>query len=62
MVRALDEAWERLQASGGQLGGRAAGARTALAKHIVDLAREGERDRQFLVEGALLRRRLSEGD
>jgi hypothetical protein len=63
MVRALDEASKRFQASAGQPGGRAAAAaRTALAKHIVDMARDGERDRQFLVEGALLRLKLSGGD
>jgi hypothetical protein len=33
-------------------------ARTALAKHIVDMARQGERDSQRLVEGALVRLRL----
>jgi hypothetical protein len=39
----------------GSLHGQAGAARTALAKHIVEMAREGERDRQFLIEGALLR-------
>jgi hypothetical protein len=58
LIRALDEAWERFQGSGGRLDGRAGAARTVLAKHIVEMAREGERDRQRLVESALLRLRL----
>jgi hypothetical protein len=62
MIPALDEALERFQAGGAQFDGQAEAARNALAKHIVDLAREGERDRQFLIEGALLRLKLSGGD
>ena len=59
MIRALDEAWERFQGSGGRLDGQVgAAARTALAKQIVDMARQGERDRQHLIEGALVRLRL----
>jgi hypothetical protein len=38
--------------------GHAEGARNALAKHIVDLAKQGERDSQRLIEGALARLRL----
>ena len=51
MIRALDEAWERFQGTGVQL---------ALAKQIVDMARQGERDRQrlMLIEGALFRLKL----
>jgi hypothetical protein len=57
MIRALDEAWERFQGSGGRLG-HSGTARTVLAKHIVEMARQGERDRERLVEGALLRLKL----
>src|SRR5438132_4810929 len=42
MIRALDEAWKRFQGSGVRLDGQAGAARTALAKHIVDMTREGE--------------------
>jgi hypothetical protein len=55
MSGALDEAWERVRRSGARLDSQDRAARNALAKHIVDLAREGERDRQHLIEGALLR-------
>ena len=58
MIRALDEAWERFQASGVRLDGLAGAARTALAKQIVDMARQGERDRERLIEGALIRLKL----
>ena len=58
MIRALDEAWKRFQGSGVRLDGRDGAARTALAKHIVDMTRQGERDRQRLIEGALLRLKL----
>jgi hypothetical protein len=55
MIRALDEAWERAEANGALLGDRAGAARTVLAKHIVERARQGERDRRRLVGGALVR-------
>jgi hypothetical protein len=58
MIRALDEAWERAQGNGALLEGRAGAARDVLAKHIVEMARQGERDVHFLVEGALLRLKL----
>jgi hypothetical protein len=58
MIRALDEAWERFQGTGVRLDGQAGVARTALAKHIADMARQGEHDRQRLIEGALFRLRL----
>ena len=58
LVRALDEAWERFQASGHRLDGQSGAARTALAKHIVGMAKAGERDPQRLVESALVRLRL----
>jgi hypothetical protein len=55
MIRALDEAWERAQANGALLDSQAGSARTTLAKHIVEMARQGERDPQYLIEGALVR-------
>ena len=58
MIRALDEAWERFQGTGIRLDGQAGAARTALAKQIVDMARQGERDRERLIEGALIRLKL----
>jgi hypothetical protein len=57
MIQAMDEAWERFQGSGVQAHHLTA-ARAALAKAIVDMARQGERDRQRLIEGALLRLKL----
>src|SRR5829696_8126654 len=56
---ALDDAWQSIQ--GGaifDLDGYAEAARAALAKHIVDMAKKGERDPQRLIEGALIRFRL----
>jgi hypothetical protein len=41
MIRALDEAWDRVQRSGARFDGQAGAAHNALAKQIVDLAREG---------------------
>jgi hypothetical protein len=58
LIRAFDQAWERFQSNGVPLDSRAGTACTALAKHIVDMARQGERDRQFLIESALLRLKL----
>ena len=58
MAGALDEAWELFKTGGAQIDGQAEVARTALAKHIVDMVKQGERDRQRLTEGALLRLRL----
>jgi hypothetical protein len=51
---ALDDAWERLEA-GTHLNGSADAARAVLAQHIVAIARQGERDRRRLIEGALAR-------
>jgi phenylpropionate dioxygenase-like ring-hydroxylating dioxygenase large terminal subunit len=52
MIRALDEAWERVEHSGARLDGQTKAARNALAQQIVDMARQGERDGQRLIEGA----------
>ena len=53
---ALDDAWLRVDA-GAYLTGSADAARTVLARHIVAMATQGERNRQRLTDGAL--RRLS---
>ena len=55
---ALEDAWEQAQASGARLNGHAEAARMVLAKHIVDMAKQGERDRKRLVAGALARFKL----
>jgi len=54
---ALDGAWRSLE-NKSQMNGDAEAARTVLAKHIIDMAKKGERDRQRLIEGALARLRL----
>jgi hypothetical protein len=36
-----------------RMNGHLEGARDVLAKHILDIAKQGERDRQRLIEGAL---------
>jgi hypothetical protein len=58
MIRTFDEAWERVQRSGARFDGQIGAARNALAKYIVDMARAGERDRQHLIDSALLRLKL----
>jgi len=58
MAGALDEAWQLFKTSGAQIDGQAEVVRTALAQHIVDMVKQGERDRQRLIEGALLRLKL----
>ena len=56
LAGALDDAWLWVEA-GAYLNGSAIAARTVLAKHIVAMATQGERNRQRLTDGAL--RRLS---
>ena len=56
LAGALDDAWLRVDA-GAYLSGSADAARTVLARHIVAMATQGERNRQRLTDGAL--RRLS---
>jgi hypothetical protein len=51
---ALDDAWQRLEVRV-HLNGSGDAIRTILAKHIIAMAEEGERDRQRLIEGALAR-------
>jgi hypothetical protein len=50
---AMDQAWRRVKLN--QLNGSASGARPILASHIFATARKGERNRQRLVDGALMR-------
>jgi hypothetical protein len=52
---ALDDAWHVVEADKAALrmDGHLEGARDVLAKHILDMAKQGERDRQRLMEGAL---------
>ena len=54
MGDALDNAWVRLR-TGAPFNGSADAARTVLAKHIIDIAKQGERDPQRLTQGALAR-------
>ena len=49
---AMDEAWRRVKLT--HLNGSANAARTVLAEHIFAMARQGERDPQRLIEGALI--------
>jgi hypothetical protein len=57
---ALDEAWRQIEADKAtyKVDGHAADAREMLAKHIVGLAQQGERNPQRLVLAALARLRL----
>jgi hypothetical protein len=54
---ALDDAWQRLEVRV-HLNGSGDAIRTILAKHIIAMAEQGERDRQRLIEGALARLKL----
>lgn len=51
---ALDDAWQVIETNKAafRVDGDPEGARNALAKHLVDVAKQGERDRQRLMEGA----------
>ena len=51
---ALDDVWQRLEVRV-HLNGSGDAIRTILAKHIIAMAEQGERDRQRLIEGALAR-------
>jgi len=57
---ALDDAWLVVEANKAtfKIDGNVDGARQMLAKHIVAMAKQGERDRQSLIEGALARLKL----
>ena len=54
---ALDDAWQRLEVRV-HLNGSGEATRTILAKHIIAMAQQGERDPQRLIEGALTRLKL----
>jgi hypothetical protein len=58
---ALYDAWQVVEANKAtfNVDGQAEDARTALAKHIVEMAKNGERDRERLMEGALTQLKLS---
>jgi hypothetical protein len=49
----LNTAWAVVRTNGTRYDGRDEAARNAVAKHIVDLALQGERDRQRLIESAI---------
>ena len=57
---ALDDAWRQVEADKAtyKVDGHAEATRETLAKHIVDMAKRGERDPQRLILGALARLRL----
>jgi len=52
---AFDDAWEKIKQSGSTFARPAyeRGAREILAKHIIEMAQRGERDRQQLCESAV---------
>ena len=56
LAAAFDDAWQAVLASGvtSEADRDAQSVRDALAKHIIDQARYGERDRRRLRDGALL--------
>jgi hypothetical protein len=55
LTAAFDDAWASAQASGAPLAmnGYAIDAREILAKHIIEMGKQGERDRRRLCEDAL---------
>ena len=57
LASAFDTAWDTVKRSGSPLAAedRAAATREAIAKHIIDLGKSGERDPRRLVEQALAR-------
>ena len=56
LVAAFDKAWESVQASGAifDTDAKTQLARAILAKHIIEAAKQGERDQGRLRDGALL--------
>jgi hypothetical protein len=56
LVAAFDKAWEAVQAGGVIFGTKAETdvARAILAKHIIEAAKQGERDQRRLRDGALV--------
>ena len=60
LVAAFDKAWETVQASGMVYAqANAEAVRAILAKHIIEAAKQGERDHARLRDGALLALRLT---
>ena len=57
LASAFDAAWDTVRKSGSPLAadGQAAATREAIARHIIDLGKSGERDRRRLVDHALAR-------
>jgi hypothetical protein len=57
LARAFETAWRTVETSGRHFGGdgHAEAARLVLAKRIIELAGQGERDENRLVQEALLR-------
>ena len=55
LAAAFDTAWDTVEKSGSPLatGGQALSAREVLAKRIIEMGQQGERDRQQLVNDAL---------
>ncbi len=55
LASAFDTAWDTVKKSGSPLAAddQAASTREVLAKRIVEMAQQGERDRQRLVDNAL---------
>ena len=56
LCEVLDTAWERVRTNA--LITDTEAARNALARHVVDLAKLGERNKERLIENALIRFRL----
>ena len=56
LTAAFDKAWEAVQASGAKFDTKRLleAARTVIAKHIIEAAKQGERDQGRLRDGALV--------
>jgi hypothetical protein len=56
LTEAFDQAWQLMEASGAKFenDSHAEEVREVLAKHIIEAARQGERDSQRLIEAALV--------
>ena len=56
LTAAFDKAWEAVQTSGAKFAtdGHVEAARAVIAKHIIEAARQGERDQRRLRDGAII--------
>ena len=54
VAAAFDDAWASVTAGGDKLDGNAEAVRELLAKHIMEMAQEGEFDQRRLCDGALM--------